>query len=105
METITEKPIAARKKMSRVRQLLLIGSIVIAFYTLSFGPISRLTVTIITASDSGIQVVREAPFPTWGRWTHIVYRPLFAVEIGQAGHLPRQMLSWYVNLWMFGHQP
>jgi hypothetical protein len=74
-------------------------------YVLSFGPISRLTSTVIYGSGGGFRVARQAPFPGWCRWTTVVYRPLLAVQGGQAGPLPRKVLSWYVNLWMFGHQP
>jgi hypothetical protein len=82
--------------------LMLFAAIVI--YILSFGPITRLTSTVIDGSGGGMRVARQAPFPGWCRWTHVVYRPLLAVEGGQAGPLPRHVLSWYVNLWMFGHQ-
>jgi hypothetical protein len=84
---------------------LLAGFILFAVYVLSFGPVCRLTTTIIDGSGGGIRVARKAPFPSWNRWTQIVYRPLFAAEGGQAGPLPREIVSWYVNLWMFGHQP
>jgi hypothetical protein len=76
-----------------------------ALYVLSFGPVSRLTVTIIDGSGGGMRVTHQATFPGWCRWTHVVYRPLLAVQSGQAGRLPAHVLSWYVNLWVFGHQP
>ena|SRR6516165_5335672 len=69
-------------------------------YLLSFGPISRLTVTVITSSGNGSAVVRQPRFPTWDCWTDVVYRPLLAAECGQAGHLPKQVVWWYVGLWI-----
>jgi hypothetical protein len=73
----------------------------LVFYVLSFGPICRLTASRLApdAIGHGVHVAHQAKFPTWGRWTHVVYGPLFAVMSGHAGQLPKQVLFWYVGLW------
>src|SRR5271169_6376741 len=105
MNTDNQSTSRPRRGVRFIRRLLLAGFIVTTVYILSFGPISRLTSTVLDGSGGVIRVARQTPFEGWCRWTTVVYRPLLAVEGGQAGRLPRKILSWYVNLWMFGHQP
>jgi hypothetical protein len=69
-------------------------------YVLSFGPMQRLTCTVLDGSSGTLRVARQAPFPGWCRWTTVVYRPLMAVRGGQEGRLALDILSWYVDLWM-----
>jgi hypothetical protein len=69
----------------------------VIIYILSFGPITRLTSDVLGA---GFRTTRRAAFPGWCRWTHVVYRPLLAVQGGQAGRLPSRIVWWYVDLWM-----
>jgi hypothetical protein len=89
----------------RVTLFLLFFFVAFVTYVLSYGPVLRLTCNVTTGSrDDGTRTFHEATFPEWGQWTEVIYRPLMPVEDGRAGALPRRFLSWYANLWVFGHR-
>ena len=90
-----------KNPISTLRWLVIGAFAVLALYVLSFGPICRLTVSKLApdATGNGMHLASQAKFPGWGRWTHVVYRPLFAILGGHAGQFPKQILFWYVNLW------
>jgi hypothetical protein len=93
------KPPQASLGIARSIVLYFVGCLVL--YVLSFGPICRLTASVLApdAVGQGVHVARQAKFPTWGRWAQVVYRPLFAVMGGHAGPFPKEVLFWYVRLW------
>ena len=78
-------------------RFVVVCAVALVLYVLSFGPIMRLTATVIDGRTG--RVTRVAPFRSWCRWTNVVYSPLFAVMGGWAGQTPRAILTWYVNLW------
>jgi len=78
-------------------RFVLVCAIALVVYVLSFGPIMRLTATVIDGRTG--RVTRVAPFRSWCHWTNIVYEPLFIVINGGAGETPKAALTWYVSLW------
>ncbi len=91
----------SEKNSTSILRPLGIGTVtILALYVLSFGPVCRLTASRLGPDASGgVRLTRQARFPGWGRWTHTVYRPLFAVMGGHAGQFPKRAIFWYVELW------
>jgi hypothetical protein len=98
-EAETASPQRDALGIARSVALWFVGGLVL--YVLSFGPICRLSASVVApdAVGQGVHIARHAEFPTWGRWAHVVYRPLFAVMGGHAGQFPKEVLFWYVRLW------
>jgi hypothetical protein len=90
------------KNPTSILRSILVGAFaILALYVLSFGPICHLSAAKLApdATGHGVHLASRAKFPSWGRWTQVGYRPLFAILGGHAGRLPKQILFWYVNLW------
>ena len=65
--------------------------VVVLFYLLSFGPVSRFTRTVIVTS-SGVETVCTVTYPVW---VSTLYYPTFALRFAGGDNLYARYITWW----------